>query len=184
MKQKLILKILKGVGVHRAIITLHRFLYQLENEYLYGFQGVHKTALLGGKIEVTDPGKFYLGKGSVLHANTYLETGGGLFIGEHVHAGTGLTIYTSEHDYQSEESIPYGKVHKTKAVHIEDFVWLGANVCILPGITIGEGAIIGMGSVVAKDIPRYAVAVGNPAKTIKYRNKELFERLKSEGKVF
>ena len=48
-------------------------------------------------------------------------------------------------------------------------VWIGANVTILKGVSIGDGAIIGAGSVVTKSIPNYAIAVGSPAKVIKYR---------------
>jgi virginiamycin A acetyltransferase len=48
-------------------------------------------------------------------------------------------------------------------------VWIGDSVIILPGVTVGNGAVIGAGSVVTKSIPAYAVAVGNPAKVIKYR---------------
>lgn len=52
---------------------------------------------------------------------------------------------------------------------IEDGVWIGSNAIVLSGIRIGRGAIIGAGAVVVKDIPPYAIAVGNPAKVIKYR---------------
>jgi len=54
-----------------------------------------------------------------------------------------------------------------KAIIIEDNVWLGANSFIMPGVTIGEGAIIGASSVVTKDIPPMCLAAGNPAKVIK-----------------
>ena len=67
---------------------------------------------------------------------------------------------------------------------IEDFVWCGANVTILPGVIIGEGAIVGAGSVVVKDVPKYAVVAGNPAIVLKYRNIEQFEKLKQQGKFF
>ncbi len=53
---------------------------------------------------------------------------------------------------------------------IEDDVWLGARVIVLPGTRIGRGAIIGAGAVVAKDVPPYAICVGNPARVIRYRN--------------
>ena len=53
---------------------------------------------------------------------------------------------------------------------IEDDVWIGANSVILPGITIEQGAVIGAGSVVTKDVPSYAIVAGNPAKIIKYRS--------------
>jgi len=56
---------------------------------------------------------------------------------------------------------------KTGKVIIQDKVWIGFNAIILKGVTIGEGAIIGAGSVVAKDIPSYSVVAGNPAKVIR-----------------
>jgi maltose O-acetyltransferase len=55
-------------------------------------------------------------------------------------------------------------------VRIGDDVWIGARAIILPGLTIGNGAIIGAGSVVTKDVPPYAICAGNPAKIIRYRN--------------
>ena len=55
----------------------------------------------------------------------------------------------------------------TKEILIKRNAWIGARVSILPGVTIGENAIIGTGSVVTKDIPDNAVAVGNPARVIK-----------------
>ena len=54
-------------------------------------------------------------------------------------------------------------------VHIEDDVWIGTRAIILPGLTIGKGAIIGAGAVVTKDVPPYAVCAGNPARIIKFR---------------
>jgi acetyltransferase-like isoleucine patch superfamily enzyme len=54
-------------------------------------------------------------------------------------------------------------------IDVGNDVWIGEDVHILSGVTIGDGAIIGAGSVVTKDIPPYSVAVGNPAKVIKYR---------------
>lgn len=60
--------------------------------------------------------------------------------------------------------------HTKKPIRIGDDVWIGANVTILKGVCIGKGAVVGAGSVVTRDIPEYAVAVGNPAKVIRYRN--------------
>ena len=54
-----------------------------------------------------------------------------------------------------------------------DRVWIGANVTVLKGVTIGEEAVVGAGSVVTKDIPPRAIAVGNPAKVIRTRKKTL-----------
>ena len=64
-----------------------------------------------------------------------------------------------------------------KPVFIGNDVFIGANVTILDGVTIGDGAVIGAGAVVTKDIPPYAIAVGVPAKTIKYRFDENTQQL-------
>lgn len=61
---------------------------------------------------------------------------------------------------------------------IKDDVWIGTNALILSGVTVGQGAIIGAGSVVTKDVPAYSIVVGNPAKVVKYRySKELIEEM-------
>ena len=59
------------------------------------------------------------------------------------------------------------RVIMTKEIHIKKNAWIGARVNILPGVTIGENAIIGTGSVVTKDVPDNCIAVGVPAKIVK-----------------
>lgn len=93
-----------------------------------------------------------------------------------------MKIMLGSHDYDNDSKIPYGKMHTNKQVIIEDFVWIGDDVTISGNIHIGEGAIVAIGSVVVKDVPRCAIVGGNPAKIIKYRNIEHFEKLKLEGK--
>jgi len=58
---------------------------------------------------------------------------------------------------------------KTAPVTIQDGVWIGARAIILPGITIGEGAIVAAGAVVTKDVPSFTIVAGNPAKVVKER---------------
>lgn len=108
--------------------------------------------------------------------------GGGVKIGNYFHSGTNVTIMLGSHDYDHDDKIPYGEGHTTKQVVIDDFVWLGSNVIISGNVHIGEGAIVAIGSVVVKDVPRCAIVGGNPAKVIKYRDIERFEQLKAEGK--
>lgn len=86
------------------------------------------------------------------------------------------------HDYDHGEKIPYGKGHTYKEVVIDDFVWLGSDVIISGNVHVGEGAIVAIGSVVVKDVPPCAIVGGNPAKVIKYRDIEHFEKLKKEEK--
>ena len=60
---------------------------------------------------------------------------------------------------------------KSAPIHICDKVWIGFNAIILKGVTIGEGAVIGAGSVVTKDVPPYAVVAGNPARIVRQMEK-------------
>lgn len=104
------------------------------------------------------------------HANigSYAHIGGSrglLTIGRHVMMGERCVIILQNHKYLKEGYDGF----VGKDVYIDDYAWIGHNVIILPGVRIGKHAIIGAGSVVTKDIPDYAVAVGNPAVVKKYR---------------
>ena len=136
----------------------------------------------GAEIHITHPERLSVGEGTTFHERTFLHTSGGLTLGHHVHIGPGLTVFTSNHDYSSTDFIPYGYEDINKPVIIEDCVWIGANVLIVPGVTIGEGAIIGMGAVVTKDVPCGAVVGGNPAQVIAYRDLDVYASLKQQGK--
>ena len=121
--------------------------------------------------------------GSHAGFNGFTATGwGGVKIGNYFHSGTNVKIMLGSHDYDHGDKIPYGKAYTSKQVVIEDFVWLGSDVIISGNIHIGEGAIVAIGSVVVKDVPPYAIVGGNPAKIIKYRDIEHFEKLKKEGR--
>ncbi len=133
---------------------------------------------VGGKSYVTSNthiGDHVNFNGMAIHGN------GKVTIGNYLHSGVGCQIITSFHNYEG-DAIPYDTTFIDKDVTIEQCVWLGNNVIILGGVTIGEGAIIQAGSVVVKDIPPYAIAGGHPAAVFKYRDKEHYENLKKEGK--
>lgn len=81
--------------------------------------------------------------------------------------------YSGDKEHDAPESIPKDRPLHHKQVLIEDNVWIGEFVSILPGVTIGKGSIIGTMSVVTKDIPPNSIAVGSPAKVIKQFNFEI-----------
>ena len=107
---------------------------------------------------------------------------GRVTIGNSVVIATDAVILSGNHNYEGEE-IPFDNGYNPRPVTIGDFVWIGVRVTILPGTTIGEGAIIQAGSVVRGEIPPYSIAGGNPAKVFKTRDIERFKRLKAEGKI-
>jgi len=116
---------------------------------------------------------------SHIKSDTFIEASGGVTIGRYFHTGRGLTIFSSQHEYEGASAIPYDHAIRARPVTIEDFVWCGVNVTILPGVTIGEGAIVAACSVVTTDVPPCAVVGGNPARVLKYRDAAHFQDLKS-----
>lgn len=105
-------------------------------------------------------------------------------IGKFCSISWGVTIGPGEHDYKriSSHDFVYNDHYGIKPKNLDEpfnrykknlvignDVWIGANSTILRGVTIGNGAVIGANAIVNKDIPPYAIAVGNPAKIINYR---------------
>ena len=102
--------------------------------------------------------------------NNIRATGGSIMIGKHCNISQHCSLVASNHSIVKDKYISEQPWDETKTgIVLGDDVWIGANSVVLPGVTIGRGAVIGAGSVVTKDIPEYAIAVGNPAKVIKYR---------------
>lgn len=129
-----------------------------------------------------DLSRFEFDPTSHIKSATFIECSGGVRIGRHFHPGRGLTIFSSNHNYRSNRMIPYDDVDLLGPVVIEDFVWVGANVSIVPGVTIGEGAVVAMGAVVTRNVPPGAVVGGNPARVIGNRDMEIYQRLKAQGR--
>lgn len=130
---------------------------------------------------------------SFVTSNTYLGNNvnfngmkmfgsGKIVIGDNFHSGHECIIISSNHDYDHSDYIPYGEASIAKDVVIEDNVWIGTRVMILPGTHIGEGAIIQGGCVVGGEIPAYAIAGGYLAKPFGSRDVTHYERLKEEKK--
>lgn len=90
---------------------------------------------------------------------------GHLHLGQRVSIGPKCVLVLAAHANNSK--VKQQLQEKQRWITIEDDVWLGAGVIVLPEVTIGEGSVIGAGAVVTKDVPPHSVAVGNPARVIK-----------------
>lgn len=111
-----------------------------------------------------------IGNNSGIGANSELY--GDITIGNDVMMGTNCIIYTRNHCFDSLDLPMWQQGFKeVNPVVIGNDVWIGGRVTILPGVHIGNGSVIGAGSVVTKNVPDYAVVCGNPARIIKYRNR-------------
>ncbi|AHG90039.1 transferase hexapeptide repeat containing protein [Gemmatirosa kalamazoonensis] len=91
-------------------------------------------------------------------------------VGRHVHIANGVTIFDSPGHPLDAERRTAGMApdpEDIRAVCIGDKVWIGTGARIFPGVTVGEGSVIGMGAIVTRDVPPYSLAAGNPARVIR-----------------
>jgi acetyltransferase-like isoleucine patch superfamily enzyme len=103
-------------------------------------------------------------------------------IGSNVIIAANVIINSRNHDFSDEsDALPYGTSYIIKEIIIEDNVWIGNNVILLPGVKISEGAIIGAGSVVTKNVGMCEIAGGNPARVLKNRDVEHYMFLKGKN---
>jgi acetyltransferase-like isoleucine patch superfamily enzyme len=119
-------------------------------------------------FEVRSPWKLKVGRGTIIGHNALLDARMGLIIGNNVNISNEVMIWTLHHDYNSSTFAQAGQ-----AVVIEDYVWLCSRSVILPGVTIGKGAVVAAGAVVTKNVLPYTVVGGVPAKQIAIRNRDL-----------
>ena len=110
-----------------------------------------------------------LGDNSGIGINASLS--GKVTIGDNVMMGPNCTFYCVNHAFDRLD-IPMREqgFQTEKPIVVGNDVWIGGHVIVLPGVHIGNGAIIGAGAVVTNDVPDYAIVGGNPAKVLKYRN--------------
>ncbi len=143
------------------------------------------------RLDVVPWNKFGLGEASTIEDFSAINNGvGDVIIGNRTRIGLSNTIIGPvkvgndvrlaqnvvlsglNHNYAEIDSPIHEQGVSTKPIVIEDESWIGANVVVVPGVTIGKHAIVAAGSVVTKDIPQYSVAAGNPARILKQYNFE------------
>lgn len=97
--------------------------------------------------------------------NLVILDGNKVEFGDNVFVGPNCSFYTAGHP--AEYELRNKGIEYAKPIKVGNNVWFGGNVCVLPGVTIGDNVVIGAGSVVTKDIPSNVIAVGNPCKVLK-----------------
>ena len=112
----------------------------------------------------TDFGKnIHIGENVFINSGCRMQDQGGIYIGDDVLIGHNACLLTLNHDLDPEKR----QDMYPSPIHIEDKAWLGSNVTVLAGVTIGEGAVVAAGAVVTRDVPAGHVVGGVPAKIIK-----------------
>lgn len=151
--------------------------------WLYRGVGVKmgKNVTIHFRTEVRCPERLTLGDGTIIGDNAILDARRGLTMGRNVNLSSNVSIYTLQHDHRD----PYfGLPSEDKlklSVEIDDRAWLGANVIVLPGVHIGEGAVCCAGCVVTKDVEPFAVVAGIPARKVNERPHNLKYEFKGKS---
>jgi acetyltransferase-like isoleucine patch superfamily enzyme len=121
-------------------------------------------------------GKLIVGDGTHIGDYSIIDLSADVNIGGQVAIGPNCTIYTHDHNYKEPNlKAPWMGSPITQSIHIETGAWIGANVTILPGVTIGQNAIVAAGSVVTKSVNGNALYAGVPAKLIKNDIGQLYD---------
>lgn len=141
------------------------------------------------RLDILPTKQFELGKNSIVEDFTTINNGvgnvkigdntrigigntviGPVTIGNHVHLAQNVVLSGLNHNFQNAQKTISEQGVSTKPITIANNCWIGANTVILAGVSIGQGSVIGAGSVVTKSIPPFSLAVGNPARVIKQLN--------------
>ena len=141
--------------------------FSLMKELFYNQIG--ENSVVNNQLTVVLPKNVTIGSGVTVMNGALMMAAGGITIEDNVMIAANVQLISNNHDPYDRQILTY------KPVLIKYGAWVGAGATILPGVTVGKYAIIGANSVVNKDIPDYAVAVGSPAKVVKYLDKEKFK---------
>jgi acetyltransferase-like isoleucine patch superfamily enzyme len=122
-------------------------------------------------FRISAPERVSIGSHCNLGADVTIAGGGGVRIGDWVGFGPGTKVWSVNHRFEDPDTPWQLQGWERKPVVIEDDVWLAANVFVMPGVTIGRGAVVSASAVVSRSVPPYALVAGNPGRVVGWRKR-------------
>ena len=141
------------IPIHTVRLLLYKYLFRVDVPF---------DAIIFNRCRYNEPAGVHIGHHSIIGRDAFLDGRMGLFIGSNANIGDDVRIFTLEHDITSSNFAIKGG-----AVYIDDWVYIGARVTILPSVRIGAGAVVASGAVVTKDVEPWTMVGGVPARFIK-----------------
>lgn len=135
--------------------------------------GIGNTFYFQGPVQFNYGRHTFIGENFFANFNLMVMDDARIFIGDHVCFGPNVSLMATNHPLIAQERVGLDRDGNTtmaefaEEIHIGDYAWLACNVVVLGGVRIGNGAVIGAGSVVTKDIPDHYLAYGNPCRPIR-----------------
>lgn len=140
--------------------------------YKWSGMTIPSSSAIHWRAEFYAPERISVGSHVTIGDTAFLDGRSGLTIGNSVNFGSHVSVYTREHDVDSPTFAETGS-----PVVIEDHAWVASHAIVLPGVTVGRGAVVAAGAVVTRDVEPYTMVGGNPASLIRRRNDDLRYRL-------
>jgi acetyltransferase-like isoleucine patch superfamily enzyme len=143
---------------------------RLRHRFYRGVLGarIAAGARISGGAEIRGGERLVIGPATIVGHDAILDGRGGLTIGTAVNLSSQVAIWTADHDPRDPA---FG--YRSAAVSIGDRAWLSFRSTILPGVTVGEGAVVAAGAVVTKDVPPFTIVAGVPAVPVGERPRDL-----------
>ena len=133
---------------------------------------IGRGSIIYGGADLRYPWNIEIGEYTSIGHFAYLHAPTSLKIGNNVNFGTGVWVFTGQHDVQSPDFAT-----EVGPVVIEDYAYLGPRSIVLMNVHIGEGAVMAAGSLVTRDVPPYTIVAGVPARRCGQRNRDLTYQL-------
>ena len=131
--------------------------------------GLGENCFIAAPIFMNLAANLHIGNRVAINAYFRCMSAGQVYIDDDALIAMNVSIITNNHDFYERQILPI------RDVHICRNTWIGAGATILPGVTVGENAVVGAGSVVTRDVPPNVVVAGNPAKIIRQLDADKFE---------
>ncbi len=144
----------------------------------------HPTVAVADGVRIAFPERLVLGKHIAIGCDAYLQARGGITIGDSSILGSRVVVLSHNHNYRDPSTLPYDEQEIVRPVVLGRYVWVGMGSMICPGATIGDAAVVLIGSVVTGDVPPMAIVRGNPAVVVGKRDEERTRELMEKGRSF